>query len=237
MILQLSKKIYQRPCGISSELRSGIFLIIVYLICNYLINDRIRKIYVGTIHAESAEYLVRLDSRDNNCSQFKHFSIPFEKCLEYKHPVCRNSQMESLQNNVLTDSAGIGEMSIGLIPVNSSKICRNKVRRDSGDDNRTNPGGIRRNEVSERFPDKFYDSIKNIKFKKNILDLEKQMIVKSVYLKKRSKSSTEIVNLVWQYYKHRGKLDVNSIISKYGRENLVINYSIRQDPGDSNRPN
>ena len=33
---------------------------------------------------------------------------------------------------------------------------QNKVRRDSEGDNRTNPGGIRRNGVLERFPKRFH---------------------------------------------------------------------------------
>ena len=69
-------------------------------------------------------------------------------------------------------------------------------------------------------------SIKNETFKINIFDVDKKLIVKSIYLKKLSKLNRDMSTMVWQYYRHRGKLNVNEIIKKYGRENLIINYSI-----------
>ena len=36
----------------------------------------------------------------------------------------------------------------------------------------------------------------------------------------------DMQTLVWQYYRHRGCLNVNDVIKKYGRNSLVINYSI-----------
>jgi hypothetical protein len=67
--------------------------------------------------------------------------------------------------------------------------------------------------------------IKNTVFKKNVVDLENNMIVKSVYFKQNNVDKL-ITRMVWQYYRHRGKLDVNCVIEKYGRNNLIINYSL-----------
>lgn len=66
----------------------------------------------------------------------------------------------------------------------------------------------------------------NITFRKNVTDVEKGMVVKSIYLKKKTKMNRDMQTLVWQYYRHRGFLNVNDIIKKYGRDSLVINYSI-----------
>ena len=66
----------------------------------------------------------------------------------------------------------------------------------------------------------------NPTFKKNVTDIEKGMIVKSIYLKKKTKMDRDMQTLVWQYYRHRGSLNVNDVIKKYGRDSLVINYSI-----------
>jgi len=66
----------------------------------------------------------------------------------------------------------------------------------------------------------------NLTFKKNVTDVEKKMIVKSIYLKKKTKMNREMQTLVWQYYRHRGSLNVNDVIKKYGRDSLIINYSI-----------
>jgi hypothetical protein len=66
----------------------------------------------------------------------------------------------------------------------------------------------------------------NLTFEKNVTDDEKKMIVKSIYLKKKTKMNREMQTLVWQYYRHRGSLNVNDVIKKYGRDSLVINYSI-----------
>ena len=66
----------------------------------------------------------------------------------------------------------------------------------------------------------------NPTFKKNVTDIEKGVIVKSIYLKKKTKMDRDMQTLVWQYYRHRGSLNVNDVIKKYGRDSLVINYSI-----------
>lgn len=68
--------------------------------------------------------------------------------------------------------------------------------------------------------------IKNEKFKINIFDIEKKLIVNSIYFKKKSKLNRDMSTMVWQFYRHRGKLNVNEIIKKYGRDNLIINYSV-----------
>ena len=73
-----------------------------------------------------------------------------------------------------------------------------------------------------------YDNIKNDNFKKNILDNEKKLIVSSVYFKKKTKLEKDMTCMVWQQFRHRGKLNVNDVIKKYGRENLIINYCIYQ---------
>ena len=78
----------------------------------------------------------------------------------------------------------------------------------------------------DEYTQNFLNSLKNEKFKENILDIEKNLIVSSVYFKKKTKLDRDMSTMVWQYYRHRGKTNVNSIIEKYGRDNLVINYSL-----------
>ena len=76
--------------------------------------------------------------------------------------------------------------------------------------------------------------VKNEIFKINILDIETKLIVSSVYLKKNNKNhenkeninNKEMKTMVWEYYKSRNKTNVNDIINKYGRDNLIINYSL-----------
>ena len=75
--------------------------------------------------------------------------------------------------------------------------------------------------------------VKNEIFKINILDIEAKLIVSSVYLKKNNKNqenkeninNKEMKTMVWEYYKSRNKTNVNDIINKYGRDNIIINYS------------
>jgi hypothetical protein len=53
--------------------------------------------------------------------------------------------------------------------------------------------------------------------------------VSSVYVMHLSKLKREIWSMEWQYYRHRGKLDVKDVIKKFrqmGRE-IKINYSIQ----------
>ncbi len=74
----------------------------------------------------------------------------------------------------------------------------------------------------------FLDLIKNPIFIENIYDTEKKQIVNSIYLNKITKIGRQMSTMVWQYYRHRGKLNVNKVIKQYGRENLTINYKIFQ---------
>ncbi len=73
--------------------------------------------------------------------------------------------------------------------------------------------------------------IKNELFKTNVLDIEAKLIASSIYLKKNNKNKENINNrqmktMVWEYYKCRNKINVNDIINKYGRDNIIINYSL-----------
>ncbi len=72
----------------------------------------------------------------------------------------------------------------------------------------------------------FLSSFKNPDFIENILDLENKLVVNSVYLNKITKMGRSMSTMVWQFYRHRGKLNVNKLIKQYGRENLTINYKI-----------
>jgi hypothetical protein len=85
---------------------------------------------------------------------------------------------------------------------------------------------IEENIILEPYTKNELSKIKNIIFKNNIYDIEKHQIVSSIRLLKQSKLGNTIQPMVWEYYRHRGNLDVNEIIKKYGRDNLVINYSI-----------
>lgn len=80
------------------------------------------------------------------------------------------------------------------------------------------------NKIIDKYFSKRYEKIKNLEFKKNIIDTENNLIVKSVYFRKNNKNN--IIKLLWQYYKDRNKNNVNDIIKKYDRKNLIINYSI-----------
>jgi len=81
----------------------------------------------------------------------------------------------------------------------------------------------------DQYTKNFLSNIKNLTFKNNILDLENKKIVNSIYLKKKSKIGRHIETMIWQFYRHRGKKDVNQIIKQYGRDNLIINYSINSN--------
>jgi hypothetical protein len=81
------------------------------------------------------------------------------------------------------------------------------------------------NKIIDKYFSKKYEKIKNLEFKKNIIDTENNLIVKSVYFRKNNKNNS-IIKLLWQYYKDRNKNNVNDIIKKYDRNNLIINYSI-----------
>jgi hypothetical protein len=74
----------------------------------------------------------------------------------------------------------------------------------------------------------FLSSIKNPAFVENTFDLEKKLFVNSIYLNKITKIGRSMSTMIWQFYRHRGKLSVNKVIKQYGRENLTINYKIFQ---------
>ena len=42
----------------------------------------------------------------------------------------------------------------------------------------------------------------------------------------------DMKTLVWQFYRHRNSLNVNDVIKKYGRNSLIINYSIKPKSDD-----
>lgn len=68
--------------------------------------------------------------------------------------------------------------------------------------------------------------IKNITFKNNVFDYNEKKLVSSVRLVKTSKLGRKLTPMIWEYYKNRANQDINQIIKQYGRENLIINYSI-----------
>jgi hypothetical protein len=75
-------------------------------------------------------------------------------------------------------------------------------------------------------------TITNPIFKKNVVDNENGVIVKSIYLKKKTRMDRDMKTLVWQFYRHRNSLNVNDVIKKYGRDSLIINYSIKPKSDD-----
>jgi hypothetical protein len=76
------------------------------------------------------------------------------------------------------------------------------------------------------------EDIKNHTFKKNIIDTEENKIVSSIYLNSNKRiDNSEFYtknckHLIWKYYKDRNKINVNDVIKQYGRDILIINYSI-----------
>jgi hypothetical protein len=92
----------------------------------------------------------------------------------------------------------------------------------------TNEFEIKDKTIHQLGTEKFIESIKNPKFKANIMDIETNQVVNSIYLVKKTKLGRTMSTMVWQFFRHRGKLDVNKIIKQYSRENLIINYKIFQ---------
>lgn len=74
----------------------------------------------------------------------------------------------------------------------------------------------------------FLTSMNNLEFMTNVFDVDKKLVVNSIYLNKITKLGRSMSTMVWQYFRHRGKLNVNKLIKQYGRENLTINYKIFQ---------
>lgn len=83
------------------------------------------------------------------------------------------------------------------------------------------------NEIDEKTKN-FLVGMKNRVFMENVFDLDKKLVVNSIYLNKITKLGRSMSTMVWQYFRHRGKLNVNKLIKQYGRENLTINYKIFQ---------
>ena len=93
---------------------------------------------------------------------------------------------------------------------------------------RTNETEIKDKSNHKLLTEKFIESIKNPVFKINIVDTGTTQVVSSIYLIKKTKLGRTLNTMVWQFFRHRSKLDVNKIIKQYGRENLIINYKIFQ---------
>jgi hypothetical protein len=73
-----------------------------------------------------------------------------------------------------------------------------------------------------KFTNKKLLQIKNLTFKNNVFDLSSGMIVKTIYLKSINNSKRA---LIWTYFRDRKHTNVNDIINKYKKSNIIINYS------------
>jgi hypothetical protein len=87
---------------------------------------------------------------------------------------------------------------------------------------------IMEDDVIDEKTKNFLVGMKNQVFMENVFDLDKKLVVNSIYLNKITKLGRSMSTMVWQYFRHRGKLNVNKLIKQYGRENLTINYKIFQ---------
>ena len=76
---------------------------------------------------------------------------------------------------------------------------------------------------ANKFTNKKLFLIKNPTFKNNVFDTEICMIVKTIYLKNINNCKK---CLLWSYYRDRSCKNVNEIINKYERSNIIVNYSI-----------
>ncbi len=92
----------------------------------------------------------------------------------------------------------------------------------------TNESEIKDKTAHQLGTEKFLESIKNPAFKTNIIDTETNQVVNSIYWVKKTKLGRTMSTMVWQFFRHRGKLNVNQVIKQYKRENLIINYKIFQ---------
>lgn len=79
--------------------------------------------------------------------------------------------------------------------------------------------------------------IKNQTFKNNVFDCGEKKLVSSVRLVKISKLGRKLTPMVWEYYKNRANLDINQVIKQYGRDKLIINYSIPPNQNKKNTSN
>lgn len=74
-------------------------------------------------------------------------------------------------------------------------------------------------------PNKLLQNLKNPIFKENSLDPITGKYVKSIYARKISKMGREIWTQVWQYYRDRGRTNVESCYSKYYYTPVKVIYS------------
>ena len=69
------------------------------------------------------------------------------------------------------------------------------------------------------------ENIKNETFKKYSIDDETNKLISSIFLISFDNLNQKS-RLIWSYYRDRGKINANNIINKYGKNTLIINYSI-----------
>jgi hypothetical protein len=68
------------------------------------------------------------------------------------------------------------------------------------------------------------ENLKNQIFTEYSIDNETNKFINYVHLINFGNSKKS--RLLWSYYRDRSKINVNNIIKKYGRNNIIINYSI-----------
>ena len=110
----------------------------------------------------------------------------------------------------------------------SLKTKSNSVSKLSKPDANNFIESIMEDDVIDEKTKNFLVGMKNQVFMENVFDLDKKLVVNSIYLNKITKLGRSMSTMVWQYFRHRGKLNVNKLIKQYGRENLTINYKIFQ---------
>jgi hypothetical protein len=110
----------------------------------------------------------------------------------------------------------------------SLKTESNSVSKLSKPDANNFIESIMEDDVIDEKTKNFLVGMKNQVFMENVFDLDKKLVVNSIYLNKITKLGRSMSTMVWQYFRHRGKLNVNKLIKQYGRENLTINYKIFQ---------
>lgn len=67
------------------------------------------------------------------------------------------------------------------------------------------------------------ENLKNQIFTEYSIDNETNKLINYVHL--INFNNTKKSRLLWSYFRDRGKINVNNIIKKYGRNNIIINYS------------
>jgi len=69
------------------------------------------------------------------------------------------------------------------------------------------------------------NEIKNPIFRQNVVCNKTGKVIKKVWAFKITKLERTKRDLVWEYYRHRGKLNVNDLLKKYKPEDVQIIYS------------